>query len=73
MVGAFPGGQSCLNLAAARIRHIAGTQWSTRKYMNMGPLNATKPNPTEPSSLGDRPVRALWLSEAVAGYAAVAA
>jgi len=25
VVGAFPGGKSCLNLAAARPRHIAGT------------------------------------------------
>jgi transposase-like protein len=41
-VGAFPDGQSCLNLAAARLRHIAGTQWSTRKYMNMAPLQAAK-------------------------------
>ena len=40
VVGAFPDGQSCLNLAAARLRHIAGTQWSTRKYMNMTPLYA---------------------------------
>ena len=40
VVGAFPDGQSCLNLAAARLRHIAGTQWSTRKYMNMAPLQA---------------------------------
>jgi putative transposase len=40
VVGAFPDGQSCLNLAAARLRHIAGTQWSTRKYMNMDPLRA---------------------------------
>ena len=40
VVGAFPDGQSCLNLAAARLRHIAGTQWSTRKYMNMDPLSA---------------------------------
>lgn len=39
-VGAFPDGKSCLNLAAARLRHIAGTQWSTRKYMNMTPLFA---------------------------------
>lgn len=38
VVGAFPDGQSCLNLAAARLRHIAGSQWSTRKYMNMDPL-----------------------------------
>ena len=40
VVGAFPDGQSCLNLAAARLRNIAGTQWSTRKYMNMDPLYA---------------------------------
>lgn len=42
VVGAFPDGQSCLNLAAARLRHIAATQWSTRKYMNMDPLHAAK-------------------------------
>lgn len=40
--GAFPDGQSCLNLASARLRHIAGTQWSTRKYMNMDPRHAAK-------------------------------
>jgi transposase-like protein len=40
VVGAFPDGQSCLNLAAARLRHIAGSHWSTRKYMNMVPLYA---------------------------------
>jgi transposase-like protein len=38
VVGAFPGGQSCLNLAAARLRYIAGTAWSTKCYMNMRPL-----------------------------------
>ena len=38
VVGAFPDGQSCLNLAAARLRHIAGSNWATRKYMNMAPL-----------------------------------
>lgn len=42
VVGAFPDGQSCLNLAAARLRHIAGTQWSTRRYMNMEPLRMAK-------------------------------
>jgi len=41
VVGAFPDGKSCLNLAAARLRHIAGTQWSTRRYMNMDRLNET--------------------------------
>ncbi len=40
VVGAFPDGKSCLHLAAARWRHIAGTQWSTRKSMNMTPLFA---------------------------------
>jgi transposase-like protein len=35
VVGAFPDGQSCLNLAAARLRYIAGSTWSTKRYMNM--------------------------------------
>ncbi len=35
VVGAFPDARSCLNLAAARLRHIAGTKWSTKRYMNM--------------------------------------
>ena len=38
VVGAFPDGESCLNLAAARLRHIAATNWSTRRYMTMEPL-----------------------------------
>jgi len=42
VVGAFPDGQSCLNLAAARLRYIAGSQWSTRRYMNMEPLHAMR-------------------------------
>ncbi len=40
VVGAFPDGQSCLNLAAARLRYIAGTAWSAKRYMNMQPLYA---------------------------------
>ncbi len=44
VVGAFPDGRSCLNLAAARLRHIAGTQWSTRRYMSMEPLKELKLN-----------------------------
>ena len=42
VVGAFPDGQSCLNLAAARLRHIAGTQWSTHRHMTMDPLKELK-------------------------------
>ena len=38
VVGAFPDGRSCLNLAAARLRYIAGTAWSAKCYMNMRPL-----------------------------------
>ncbi len=49
VVGAFPDGQSCLNLAAARLRHIAGSKWSTRKYMNMTPLFAEQLSTNEPS------------------------
>jgi putative transposase len=35
VVGAFPDGQSALYLAAARLRHIAGTAWSTKRYLNI--------------------------------------
>ena len=38
VVGAFPDVQSCLNLAAAQLRYIAGTTWSAKCYMNMRPL-----------------------------------
>ena len=44
VVGAFPDGQSCLNLAAARLRYIAGTAWSTKRYMNMRPLYQSQVN-----------------------------
>lgn len=40
--------KSCLKLAAARLRHIAGTNWSIRKYMNMTPWYADQTQ--EPSS-----------------------
>ena len=35
VVGAFPDGQSALMLVAARLRHIAGSRWGTRAYLNM--------------------------------------
>jgi putative transposase len=34
-VGSFPDGQSALNLAAARLRHVAGSEWSTKRYLSM--------------------------------------
>jgi putative transposase len=38
VVGAFPDGNSALMLVAARLRHIAGTKWGTRCYLEMGRL-----------------------------------
>jgi len=35
VVGSFPDGNSALMLSAARLRHIAGTKWSTACYLNM--------------------------------------
>lgn len=32
VVGAFPDGHSALMLCAARLRHIAGTQWGSKRY-----------------------------------------
>jgi transposase-like protein len=42
VVGAFPDGHSALMLAAARLRHIAGTQWGLKRYMNMDRLKEMK-------------------------------
>jgi putative transposase len=42
VVGAFPDGESALNLAAARLRHVAGTAWSTKRYLNIGLLTTSK-------------------------------
>ena len=33
VVGAFPDGQSALNLAATRLRHFAGTAWSIKRRL----------------------------------------
>ena len=37
-IGAFPDGQSALMLVCARLRHVAATNWSSRRYMNMDHL-----------------------------------
>ncbi len=42
VVGAFSDGQSCLNPAAARLRHIEAGKLSARKYMSMAPLYQEK-------------------------------
>ena len=43
-IGAFPDGQSALMLVCARLRHVAGTQWGTKRYMNMDHLYHTESN-----------------------------
>ena len=41
VVGSFPDGNSTLMLVCARLRHMAGTQWGNKKYMNMKHLEVT--------------------------------
>lgn len=43
VVGNFPDGQSALMLVAARLRHIAGTKWGTRRYLDMDRLKTEDP------------------------------
>ena len=40
VVGCFPDGHSALMLVCARLKHVAGTQWGNKKYMNMKHLEA---------------------------------
>jgi putative transposase len=37
-VGAFPDGYSALMLVSARLRHVAGTKWGQRRYLDMSHL-----------------------------------
>jgi transposase-like protein len=38
VVGCFPDGESAVMLVGARLRHLAGSQWGTRRYLDMGRL-----------------------------------
>ena len=40
VVGMFPDGNSALMLVCARLRHVAGSQWGNKKYMDMKHLKA---------------------------------
>jgi putative transposase len=42
VVGCFPDGKSALMLAAARLRHIGGTRWGTKRYMRISRLDEMK-------------------------------
>ncbi len=41
VVGNFPDGRSALMLVAARLRHVAGTKWGARRYLDMDRLMET--------------------------------
>lgn len=43
VVGNFPDGQAAVMLVAARLRHVAGTKWGTRRYLDMDRLGPTAP------------------------------
>ena len=45
VVGSFPNGNSALMLVCAWLRHMAGTWWGNKKYMNMKHLE-TAPEDT---------------------------
>ena len=50
VVGAFPDGNSALMLVAARLRHIAGTKWGTKRYLDMNRLCEVQENDTTKSA-----------------------
>lgn len=43
--GLASGRVTCLNLAATRLRHVAGTEWSTKMYLSMEPMKEKRTNP----------------------------
>ena len=40
VVGCFPDSESAMLLVSARLRHIAGTRWATKQYMNVNRITA---------------------------------
>jgi putative transposase len=58
VVGAFPDGQSCLNLAAARLHYIAGSAWSAKCCMNMRPLY--QPQVTQTEAVANQMCERVW-------------
>jgi transposase-like protein len=55
VVGNFPDGESALMLVAARLRHIAGTKWGTRRYLDMSRLRELqKASTDEPAAAEPR-------------------
>lgn len=40
VVGSFPDGESALMLVCARLRHVASSDWRTKRYLNMDHLKS---------------------------------
>jgi len=51
VVGCFPDGQSALMLAAARLRHVAGSKWGLKRYMNVSMLLSEEVETAETTSM----------------------
>jgi putative transposase len=51
VVGNFPDGQAAIMLVAARLRHVAGTKWGSRRYLDMDLLGPTAPLMTPEAAL----------------------
>lgn len=51
VVGTFPDGNSALMLVCARLRHVTGTQWGVKRYMNMKHLESYSTEESESENL----------------------
>lgn len=51
VVGTFPDGNSALMLVCARLRHVTGTQWGVKRYMNMKHLESYSTEEIESENL----------------------
>lgn len=51
VVGTFPDGNSALMLVCARLRHVTGTQWGVKRYMNMKHLENCSTEESESENL----------------------
>ena len=40
VVGSFPDGESALMLVCSRLRHVSGSEWGTKRYLNMKHLTS---------------------------------
>ena len=40
VVGSFPDGESALMLVCARLRHVTGSEWGSKRYLNMEHLTS---------------------------------